>query len=303
MFNPFAKTSQRAVEAMTDAQQSRGYPQQAIERGPTPLYSYPSSYEHTLLPSGLRLASPFGSPVPSPRTCVGFNHDQVSAQGRQRSLIEGSWDPESGERVISFLEGRWLQTHAEDDANNEESSSSEDSRFDHERSDYGTGTKIITRPACDEDEDYCQVFAKTTTFDPFAADEYAPDRLTSVTPSIKLPTVGCVADGKKAGSEQEDSARRMDEARGMREKERDGSNRDAYFCGSSRYLMVSRTVVDIDVEEKRADFGLPRAGWRSGLGLRSRPTSGMYRGEYLPTWQTTSERSLTTFCPHVSDES
>jgi hypothetical protein len=243
VFNPFGKTSQRAIQAMTDAQDRRDGEQQGIEREPTPLYSYPASYEHTLLPSGLRLASPFGSPALSPRIVAGFNGDVASAEKGPWTLAEGGWIPENGGRGVTTLEGGWIHSQTENDADNEESSSSDGSHRRHvgihKPSASLSTTNIKSRTASNEEEDFCQVFAKTNTFDPFAADDYASGRLTSATPSIRLPIVAGVANVKETLLDQGDSARRMEETRGNGEKERDEDDKEAYFCGSSRYLMVS----------------------------------------------------------------
>lgn len=213
---------------MTDSQHRNQEHEQPIERHSTPLYSYPSSYEHTLLPSGLRLASPFGSPVPSPRAVAQFDRDELFAeQGHRHAAVEGGW----------------MRGETEEDADNEESASSDGSPG-KSLATYNPSTSQTTsnnkfRPECDGEDDYCQVFAKTTTFDPFAADDYAPSPRISVMPSIKLPAVAGIGKEKEAVLDQGDSARRMDEARGVEEKEGDESGGDAYFCGSSRYLMVS----------------------------------------------------------------
>lgn len=224
----------------------RQQPPQPMERRATPLYSYPSSYEHTLLPSGLYLASPFGSPAASPRVAQ-FDTDPAFPGGEGDAIVRrfGWVRPDREENVdgpVVYSSG-WILRESEGDADNEESSS-DDGRARHfaKPSDSQQSTSIIDRHGAPQgEEDYCQVFAKTTTFDPFSVDDYAP-RVAAATPSIKLPAAAA-GNEKDALVDVGDSARRAsglgDTATSVSGGEGDEMPAESYFCGSSRYLMVS----------------------------------------------------------------
>jgi hypothetical protein len=144
IFNPFSKSSIRqTITSFQGLQQpqphlvSTSINDQTQGREPSPLYAYPSSYEHTLLPSGLRLASPSGPASSS------LLHDHQS---------HGATDLETD------VQRREREEEADDEGSSDESPSA---RF------AGRAKRM--------EEEHCQVFAKTTgTFDPFAADDWVP---------------------------------------------------------------------------------------------------------------------------------
>jgi len=190
------------------------------------LYSDPSSYEHTLLPSGFRLASPFGSPGSSPTT---------------DNFLPTSLLDESGDMVV-----RGLQINGS--SRNEDQSYADDENSSEET--YSTRKSFITprKERENEKEDHCQVFAnKTSPFDPFIVDGYQK-RISSSGLSVKLPkTSGYVPERAQQVDPEamDDSARRC--SGGVEEvasgEEESGTARPEdekqVFCGSSRYLLVS----------------------------------------------------------------
>lgn len=92
VFNPFAKPSLHHPTPASHASQPASYdPSTQAPREPSPLYAYPSSYEHTLLPSGLRLASPFGSPPSSPGWLATHEREQEEEADDEESV--GSISP------------------------------------------------------------------------------------------------------------------------------------------------------------------------------------------------------------------
>jgi hypothetical protein len=151
IFNPFSKSSIRqTITSFQGLQQpqphllSTSITNEARHRETSPLYAYPSSYEHTLLPSGLRLASPFG-----PDSASSIYNLQ------SRGVTDSGTDAQRREK--------------EEDADDEDSS------------DESPSVRSAGR-AKKMEEEHCQVFAKTTrTFDPFAADEWVPRSVGNVT--------------------------------------------------------------------------------------------------------------------------
>ncbi|GHJ85010.1 hypothetical protein NliqN6_1412 [Naganishia liquefaciens] len=65
VFNPFSKPAIHLTTSVSQAIHHASHPSSPPilpPRDASPLYAYPASYEHTLLPSGLCLTSPLGSP-------------------------------------------------------------------------------------------------------------------------------------------------------------------------------------------------------------------------------------------------
>ncbi|KAJ9098275.1 hypothetical protein QFC21_004604 [Naganishia friedmannii] len=208
------------------------------------LYSYPSSYEHTLIPSGLRLASPFGSPASSPTT---------------RSFLPTSLLDESNDIVVRGLQisdtARRVET--ENYADDEDSSDEN----------YSTRQAYITPRKDRENEGHCQAFAKTSPFDPFVADGY-DKRTLSAGLSIDLPKAsGYVQEGVQQidAEVMDDSARRCSGAfdgasEGEESRTTATESEKQLFCGSSRYLLIGGLGPEIGEDEladaitKKADI-------------------------------------------------
>jgi hypothetical protein len=227
VFNPYPFNIGHP-SSQVQLQSSQQDPAAAQTHHDAELYSYPSSYEHTLLPSGFRLASPFGSPASSPTT---------------RNFLPTSLLDESGDMVV-----RGLQINGS--SRNEDQSYADNENSSDET--YSIRKSFITpRKECEnEKEDHCRVFAnKTSPFDPFIADGYQK-RISSSELSVKLPkTPGYLQErAQQVDAEaMDDSARRC--SGGVEEvasgEEESGTSKPEdekqVFCGSSRYLLVSRS--------------------------------------------------------------
>lgn len=252
VFNPFSKSSLRrtasAFQALPLDQPAqadhRNQHQQA--RAGSPLHSYPSSYEHTLLPSGIRLGFPFGSPPPRDAWLPG---DQVDAGVHERQ--------------------REREEEADDEDSLDEADVSPSRRGVCLRNGGGGG-------GGGERDGFCQVFAKTTaTFDPFAADEYVPRFGGAADLNAKV-TVG---QGRDVTLDVSDSARRVAGEEGKEGSWGEEESSRRFFSGSSRYLLVSLPSGHSSVLETELSGCFHDVDRRLGFRLRVGCAQGMHRGE------------------------
>ncbi|KAJ9117572.1 hypothetical protein QFC22_004422 [Naganishia vaughanmartiniae] len=237
------------------------------------LYNYPSSYEHTLLPSGLALASPFDSPVPSTIT---------------RSFLPTKLLDESGDMIVRGLQMKDT-TRIEDQSYAEDEDSSDEN--------YSTRKSFITPRKGRENESFCQVFAKTSPFDPFVVDGYAKHMPNSEL-SIKLPKVsGYVQEGAQQmdAEAMDDSARRcsagVDGASGEEGSATAGPEAEKQvFGGSSRYLLIGGLDPEID-EKKLTDAITKKAEIYTLIGKHLHP-HGIVLGEAIRPYLINNEAKV-----------